>query len=203
MALANYTDLLASVAAWINRTDLTTVIPDFVTLAEAKISRDLRLRKQVVSTILTTTAGVRGVDLPSDWLEFENVSLDGSPERQLTYASVEHLDIVYPNGGQNDKPSLYTIEGGQILFGPTPDAAYNATVFYYQRFTSLSTSTNWLMTNHPNIYLYCCLMYAFQYVGNAQRTKEYLDLYSADVDALQMQDDRAQHSGSSLRVRRV
>ena len=45
MALANYADLTASVANWLNRTDLTAIIPDFVAMAESDISRDLRLRK--------------------------------------------------------------------------------------------------------------------------------------------------------------
>ncbi len=204
MALdGTYAGLLASVASWINRTDLTATIPDFVTMAEAKISRDLRLRKQIISSTLSTVAGTRGVALPSDWLQFENVSIDGNPERQLTYAPVEHLDSVYPNGNPYEKPSLYTIEGDQILFGPTPDAIYTVNIFYYQRFTALSSGANWLFTNHPNIYLYCCLMYAFQFVGNAKRTAEFLDLYEKDVLALQHQDDQAQHSGSSLRVRTV
>ena len=47
MALANYADLTASVANWLNRTDLTAIIPDFVAMAESDISRDLRLRKQI------------------------------------------------------------------------------------------------------------------------------------------------------------
>ena len=33
MALTTYTELKASVADWLNRTDLTNVIPDFISLA--------------------------------------------------------------------------------------------------------------------------------------------------------------------------
>jgi len=202
MALdGTYAGLQASIAAWINRTDLTAVIPDFITLAEAKISRDLRLRKQIVSSTLSTVAATRGVNLPSDWLQFENVSIDGNPERQLTYCTVEHLDYQYPNGDPTGKPSLFTIEGDQILFGPMPDAVYTVNIFYYQRFTALSSGANWLFTNHPNIYLNLAMSYACHYIKDAKRTAEYLDLYERDVVALQTQDDMAQHSGSSLRVR--
>jgi hypothetical protein len=202
MALdGTYAGLQASIAAWINRTDLTAVIPDFITLAEAKIGRDLRLRKQIVSSTLSTVATNRGVNLPSDWLQFENVSIDGNPERQLSYCTVEHLDYKYPNGDPYDKPSLYTIEGDQILFGPTPDAIYTVNIFYYQKFTALSSGANWLFTNHPNIYLNLAMSYACHYIKDAKRTAEYLDLYERDKDALQLQDDTAQHSGSSLRVR--
>ena len=69
MALANYTDLLASVASYLHRSDLTANIPDFVVLAEARISRDLRIRKQITTTNLTSVAGTKTLALPSDWLE--------------------------------------------------------------------------------------------------------------------------------------
>lgn len=204
MALANYADLLASVAAWLNRTDLAAVIPDFVTMAEARISRDLLLRKQVITSMLTTVGGTRGVNLPADWLAFENVSLLTTPETQLTYAPVEHLDVVYPNNGTVGKPSLFTIEGDQILFAPTPDGIYTVNILYFARFSALTTaSTNWLMTNHPSIYLYACLKQGYLYVKDQSSAAEYEGLYNNAMKALQVQDDSAQHSGSSLRVRRV
>jgi hypothetical protein len=204
MSLANYVDLQASVATWLNRTDLTAVIPDFITIAEAHHSRDLRLRKQIISTTLSTINNTRGVTLPADFLEFENVSLLASPERQLTYATVEQLDSVYPNNGQNSIPSLYTIEADQILFGPTPDGIYSISILYYARFPSLAAnSTNWLMTNHPTAYLYAALEQACIYIKDKSAASEYKALYEEIVKKLQSQDDTAQHSGSTLRVRRI
>jgi hypothetical protein len=204
MALANYTDLLASVAGWLNRTNLTAVIPDFVTMAEAKISRDMRLRKQITTSTLSTTGGVRYIALPSDWLEFENITVAGNPDRNLSYATVEQLDVRYPSSDPAGVPVLYTIEGDQLIFGPTPDATYTVTALYFARFGALATnSTNWLMTNHPSTYLYACLYYGFLYIGNKQRAQDYLALYEKATTELQEQDDRAQHSGSVLRIRIV
>ncbi len=204
MALANYADLQASVASWLNRSDLTAVIPDFILIAEARHSRDLRLRKQVTSTVLSTVVNTRGVALPTDFLELENISILASPERQLTYSTVEQLDSVYPNNGQTAQPSLYTIEGDQILFGPTPDGVYSVSVLYYARFPSLiASSTNWLMTNHPTAYLYASLMQACMYLKDKTGAAEYKELYEQVAKDLQTQDDRAQHSGSTLRVRKL
>ncbi|MDA1189408.1 MAG: hypothetical protein O2854_07010 [Chloroflexi bacterium] len=42
MALTTWTELKASLADWTNRTDLTAVIPDFITLAEAAFTKELR-----------------------------------------------------------------------------------------------------------------------------------------------------------------
>ena len=42
MALTTYAELKTSVGDWLNRSDLTTAIPDFISLAEAQIERNLR-----------------------------------------------------------------------------------------------------------------------------------------------------------------
>ena len=53
MSLTNYTDLTAGVANWLSRSDLTALIPDFITLFEAEANRRLRVRQQEATVILT------------------------------------------------------------------------------------------------------------------------------------------------------
>lgn len=204
MSLATYADLKTSVAAWLKRSDLTAIIPDFVALAEARIARDLRLRRQITSADLSLAAGVQGVDLPADWLEFENVTLNGNPSRQLTYVNIEHLDSRYPSS-YTGQPAVYTLEGNQILFGPTPDAAYTAGVFYYAKFAPFvdDTDTNWLLTNHPSIYLFACLAEAAPYLVDDQRSVLWEGKYAKDMNELQASDDMAMFSGTALRVRTI
>jgi hypothetical protein len=203
MSLATYSDLLASVASWMNRTDLTSVIPDFVTIAESKIARDMRLRAQITTSTLTTPSdGTRTTALPTDWLEFENVSIAGTPETPCQYVNVEHMDVKYPIGGNSGRPYVYSIEGPNILFGPVPDAAYTVNIMYYARFPALATnSTNWLMTNHPNIYLYACLREACFFTKKG--AEQWDALYKQEVQNLQSVDDRSTHSGTVLRVKQV
>ena len=59
MSITNYSELQTAVAAWINRTDLTALLPDFITLAESKLNRRLRTRYQetaLTSQTITTYA---------------------------------------------------------------------------------------------------------------------------------------------------
>lgn len=204
MSLTTYAGLKASVASWLKRSDLTTIIPDLVALAEARIARDLRLRRQIVSADITLTAGTQGVDLPADWLEFENVTLAANPPRQLTYVNIEHLDSKYPSTWTGT-PAVYTLEGNQILFGPTPDAAYTANVFYYGKFAALSadSDTNWLLTNHPSVYLFACLAEAAPYLMDDERSVLWEGKYAKDMNELQTADDAAMFSGTALRVRTI
>lgn len=204
MALATYADLQASIASWMNRTDLTTVIPDFVTIAESRMARDLRVRNQIVSSTLTATAGVQSVALPTDWLEFENLSVTvtGGADTNLQYLTIEQMDAKYPNGGSQSKPFVYTIEGSNLMLGPVPDVNYTIGILYYARFSSLITaSTNWLMTNYPNLYLYGCLREASLFVKDEQRAAHWDGLYMKTAADVQDIDDKASHSGSALRVK--
>jgi|SRR5882672_2028487 len=205
MALdGTYTGLLASVASWMNRTDLTTTIPDFVSIAESRIARELRLRTQLVTATLTTSTVTRAVSLPPDWLEFENVSIAGAPETACQYVNIEHMDVKYPESGYAGRPFVYTIEGANVLFGPTPDSAYTVNIMYYARFPSLiSAGANWLLTNHPNIYLYACLREGAFFTKDGASAAQWDGLFKQEVKTLQDQDDEATHSGSALRVKTI
>lgn len=203
MAIANYADLQTSIANWLKRSDLAAIIPDFVTLAEARVARDLRLRKQVVNTTLSTVAGTQGVTLPSDFLEAENLTLSNTnPPGSLSVVTPEILDRKFPEAYVTGQPRVYTVVGDEILFGPTPDAVYAVSLTYYQRFAALSaSSTNWLLTNHPNVYLFAALAEASGYLFNDERIPTWEAKYQADVRSLQQVDDAALRSGSAMRVR--
>ncbi len=57
MALSTFSDLKTAVANYLNRDDLTNVIPDFITLTENRINRELRARANVSRVNTTTTSG--------------------------------------------------------------------------------------------------------------------------------------------------
>jgi len=201
MSLASYADLQTSIANWMHRTDLTSVIPDFVTMAEARISRDLRLRKQMTLTSLTCVPDNELVTLPTDWLQFENITVAASPDRQMIYVPIEHIDSKYQSESSG-VPAVYSIEGDYLVLAPKPDSAYLLPVIYYARFASVITnSTNWLLTNHPNVYLFACLIEAAQYTMNNELIQVYTARYNEGLQTLQTQDDMSQSSGSALRVK--
>lgn len=203
MAIANYTDLQTSIASWLVRTDLTAVIPDFITLAEGRIARDLRLRRQVTSVNLSTVASTQTVALPSDFLEAENLSItSGYPPGALSVVTPEILDRTFPNNILAGQPVVYAIIGDNLAFGPTPDAVYTVKLQYYQRFEALSTAgTNWLLTNHPSLYLNACLVEGHAYLQDEAKARAYNERYAADVEMLQTTDDASLRSGSAMRVR--
>lgn len=202
MALATYTDLLASVANWINRSDLTANIPDFVTLAEARIARDVRVRAMINYLTTATVGGTEYIAVPTGFLEYENLTLGTTPQRVLTYETPEQMDVRFPLGGGQSRPMVYTIIGDRLYLGPCPDQAYDIVQTYYKKFDALSTTpTNWLLTNHPGVYLWAALCEAAPFMADDSRLPVWEGKYSADVRALQTADDKSLRSGTVMRVR--
>lgn len=75
MSFSSYSALQSVIADQLARSDLTTQIPDFITLFEAEAARKLRIRPMETTTSLTTTSGV--VSLPSDYLGWRKVTWAG------------------------------------------------------------------------------------------------------------------------------
>lgn len=199
-----YTGLQASIADWLHRSDMAVIIPDLIVLAEARIARDLRLRRQIVTSTLTTTANVQTVALPSDYLELENLSVNTSVERNLVYMNIEAMNVKYPQGGYSGTPVAYTLEAANLLFGPTPDTAYTIGILYYGRIAALSvTPTNWLLSNFPGIYLFGALAEAGDYVRDPANLQTWETKYAKAIEAVQRMDDQSMFSGSALRVRNL
>lgn len=205
MALdGTYTGLKATIADYMHRDDLTAQIVDFIALAEARIARELRLRSQVTTATLATVANTQAVALPTGWLECENVGISGSAPVNLVYANIEYLDSKYPDNYFTGKPAIYSIEGSNLLLGPTPDAVYSISLLYYKRYDALTvTPTNFLLTNHPSIYLFAALAEGCVYTQDDERVTLWEAKYKKELEDVQTKDEQGQFSGSALRVRRL
>lgn len=196
MPLANYSELQASIASHIDRTDQTANIPDFIVIAESAIAEDLRLRKQITVTTLSTVASQDYVTLPTDWLEFVYIKFNGDPlcfETGNTVRAANELtgDIRY-----------YSIEGDRLLLNPTPGAVSTLDVAYYAKISPLATTpTNFLLTSYPQIYLYKALGCAYRFLMDDQRAQYWYTLYEQEVVKAMNADKRGLHSGSPLTVR--
>jgi len=202
MALTTYSELKTSVADWLNRTDLTAVVPDFISLAEAQIERTLRTRQMIVrsqSDIDTEYSAT-----PADFLETKSIKLITTPVTALQFESIDAMEILkgttYTATG---KPRLFTIVGGQIRVLPVPDAAYRAELIYYAKLSKLSdnNTTNWLLAQAPDVYLYGALMQASPYLKDDARITVWASLYQRGLDEIQVADDRGATSGGSILMR--
>ncbi len=158
MALANYSDLTTSIASWTARSDYSaTNYSDFTALFEAWANRTLRVR-QMETTATVTMSGGAGA-LPSDYLQWRRVTWPGSSPVELQYVHPSVLRGYYPSVA-SFTPGVFSIEGSNIQTQSSDTTSL--TLEYWQKITSLASgSTNWLMTAHPDLYLYGTLVEAY------------------------------------------
>ena len=193
MALTTYTELKASLADWLNRTDLTSAIADFISLAEAQMERQLRTRQMIVRANATFAAAAEYGTVPDDFLETKSIKLDTNPVTSLSFQTIEAMDqlsnTTYLSSG---KPLYFTVVGNQFRLLPIPDGEYTAELVYYAKLTKLSSTvaTHFLLTQAPDVYLYGSLLQAAPYLQDDARISVWSSLYLAGLEQLQVADDR-------------
>ena len=204
MALTNYTTLKASIANWLNRSDLTDEIADdFIKLAEADFNSKLRVRKMVAQTSFTIDSETEA--LPTGFLQVRDIYiLNGNTKVPLTYTTPSQMDSTVGTS-TTGLPNSFTILGDTFRFSPKPDATYTAFINYYKSFDALSntTTTNYILTTHPAIYLYGSLFHAANFLGgiNPQQVQTWQQMFATAMERLELNDREDQVSGSPLQIR--
>ena len=202
MALTTYDELKASIADFLDRDDLTSVIPDFITLAEADMNRIVRHWRQEARTSQTIDAQYE--DLPTDFLEVVRYYVTSSDTNSLELISQgEMLERRERNLNTSGKPQYYAITAGQAEFYPTPDGTYTAELYYMQRITALSISntSNWVLQYYPDAYLYGSLVHSAPYLADDARSQVWAALYQNAINAINMESEKAKFGGSGRRMK--
>jgi len=202
MAIGTFAQLKTAAANWLDRSDLTDRIPEFIALAEARFNRELRTRDmETVSTAISTVAGTREYSLPTGFVQMKEFHLSTDPLTPLAYITPEMMTRLWAGSAQA-KPQVFTIIADNVRLGPAPDAVYTTSMLYYKTFTALSDSatTNEMLTNNPDVYLYGTLLEAEPFIMNDQRIQVWLGAFDRAVASIQNQDNKDRHSGSNLRV---
>ena len=193
MAITTYSELKTSIANWLNRDDLTSVIPDFISLAEARIARDLRHWKQ--EKRVTTDIDERYENLPNDLIEIRQVQhTAGGVISSISSIEMENRRAASDAGG---KSKYMRLTADQIEFYPTPDTTYNISMLYYGRIPALTDlePDNWLLRDAPDIYLYGALVQSAPYLVDDARTQLWAGLYQSSMDALNIENEKARVAG--------
>ena len=204
MAIATYADLQTSIENFLARTDLTAQIPDFIQLAEARMSRELETRSQEKRATASTVAGNEYIALPTDLREVREVKLNTSPLTVLAYKSPTGIDEDHPTAGQS-KPLSYTIIGDEIRLRPVPDAVYTVEIIYVGEITPLSATntTNTILSRHSDAYLSGALVEAYTYLMDESRAQLYDQKFSRAIAEIQKDSERAHYGTGSLQIQSI
>jgi len=202
MGLQTYNELKQKIEDTLNRSDIDSHIPDFIRMAEKAFNRDIRhwrMEKRANATLNTQYSS-----LPDDFLE--PIRLQITSGNTSTLEMVGTFEISKLRMGANDTsgtPTNFTLIDGSIEVFPTPDTSYDLQILYYQTIANLvnSTDTNWILTNHPDAYLYGSLIHSAPFLMEDERTAVWAALYKAAVAAINTESVRSKTSGSGGRIK--
>ncbi|CEJ12084.1 hypothetical protein BN1110_02380 [bacterium YEK0313] len=192
-ALADYSELVIAVGEYLDRADLVDVMPRFVAMAEAKLSRRLRDRRMLATTMLSPDA--HGVcALPADFMEVEQV-LAGTPPRAIEAAAGRYAARFAASG----PAQVYTIAGSSLRLAPAAETPVALT--YFGRLPALEAAqTNWLLEACPDIYLYAVVHEAAIYLSAAPVAEAAAGLLRDALDAAAQDNARARWSNAGFRT---
>ena len=211
MAIDSLVTLKSGIADFLNRDDLTDVIPTFIDMAEGQINRDVRHWKME-----TTSQQAVNDDfalLPTDWLETKNVQYypdinDITKFHPLEYLSQNALDERKMNSENKiGEPQYYTFSAnagaGQFILFPQPKARTDDKIVlsYLQKLNI--QSNNWLLTDYPDVYLYGSLIHAAIYLKDDERLALFSQMYGAAVQRVNASSADAEYKHDRLRTRKL
>jgi len=204
MAIATYTDLQSAVGDWLNRADLSSVIPTFITLAEAKFNRELRTRDMLLRSEAITTNEF--VAVPSDFLENYSLELNMTnigPQQSLAFIGPLEAKVLKANK-ITGLARYYTMIDGAFEILPAPATNADIILTYYQKIPSLSStvSTNWLITKSPDLYLYSSLLEAAPYLKDDERLQVWAAARQQVMDAMAAESERAMRPTTQMVARK-
>ena len=202
MSFATYSDLKTSIAGYLARSDLTSQIPDFITFAENRLRRELRIRQMLKSVTTATVSGDSTVELPADFIEIRDFVVLTNPIQPLSYSSPSTLSND-PRASEVGVPKSYTILANEFLLSPPPDGIYTLRMLYFAApaYLSSTNASNVFLNVAPDALLYASLIEAEPYLYNDARINTWGTMYDRAIASLAKSDEQGQYSGVPLAMK--
>lgn len=195
----NFGELKSNAADFMDRGDISAGVLLCITLAEADIRRDIRMRENEATTTLTLTT--RTVAVPSGFLAVKRLVMNSTVDAALDYLPPDRLysSNVYHDSGT---PKAYTIEGTNFIFAPEPSGSPEALLHYYKAFDVFAADAdeNALSINYPGAYLFGTLKHAGLYLRDKEQVVTYATAYNEEVAKINAE---ARRGRQGMRLRRT
>lgn len=180
-----YSELQANVATYLHRTDLTAVIPTFIQLAESALFREVSPPE--TETVVTGSTVSGYAVLPVDFGTLQKLTITANG----TTRALEYLALANVGNEVQESPGYYTFEAGKLrIYGTSTGQAY--TLHYLPNMGALSdtNTTNWLLANAPDLYLYASCLEGAKYIRDDVEGVKLQTLVTAATDSVRRLAER-------------
>lgn len=199
MAITTANELRTAVANWVNNTTLTTDRQnECIALAEAWFNRELRT-KGMEATMTSTALTSGAASLPTGFRAWKELRFDGDTDYTLQPKSLEWIRS--RDDTDTGNAQYFAVTSTQVVCWPTTGPIKGT---YYKELTSLTgltTTANWLLTAHPDLYLAAVLTEAWLFLMDEEKAALWRQRAKATLDDLVRTDDSDSFDGGILAVR--
>lgn len=198
MAIGTYEQLKTAVSnhmALSGGVDYTDRIPEWIDLAEAKINRRLRVfRQEKWQTISYTGTSSRLLPLPTGFVEPLSVAAKLSTDDDLKYEEVRFVareQMVSYYTTVQGQPRHYSVRRGDLEFDRYGGSnTYTVRIHFIGQWDIATDATNWLLTNHPDVYLYGALCEGVLFNHNDKRAPMWQAKFDNAITEINLVDER-------------
>lgn len=207
MALSNYTELQAAV-----RTEMGEVstgglsadaLTDAIARAEAKINRRTRLREAeriATATYQTSSKAIedRRVALPTGYVEFLDLRWKKASQADTAYTDAIYVAPERIHEYYDRTDALWYTLRSQIEFNRhTNGEQYELMMHYFKKWDIATDSTNWLLTNYPDSYLYGSCMEVAIHMRDQSTINAYKALFDEALAELNELSERGRDDSTA------
>lgn len=193
-AVMTYDSLVENIRTYLERTDQATLdkIPLFIMLAEQVIASQIKFLGNMTVQTSAMVQGQNIIDKPARWHKTVSMNVTVAGKRYpVLLRRYEYLREYWPDPAAEDVPKFYCdYDYTHWMVAPTPDAAYNFEVLYYERIQPLESAnqTNWFTIYAPQALLYGSLLQAMPFLKNDERIPMWQQQYDAIMQTLMAED---------------
>ena len=199
-AFTSYDNLKTNIADYLARSDLTDKIPMFVSLAEKRLNRDLRLRQMLQQSTYNLTSGYT-VPTPADFLEMKDIHIDADPVVNLNFKTVSQFYRL-GNSSTTGQPINYTLVSDNFVLAPRPvsGATINMTYYKIPKVLSDTNPSNEYLEVCPDLLLYASLVESAPFLMNDERLQTWEALYTRGLTSITKSDEQSEFPAQPLAV---
>ena len=200
-AFTSYANLQTNIADYLARSDLTEKIPMFISLAEKRLNRDLRLRQTLQQSTYTMDSGFQ-IPTPADFLEMQDLHLDGNPLITLTFQTVSQFYRRSGGTSGQGQPVNYTLVADNFVLAPQPTGATTANMTYYKipKVLSDTNPSNEYLEVCPDLLLYASLAESAPFLMDDPRLATWDGLYQTGLASITKSDEQSTFPAQPLSI---
>lgn len=197
MSITSYATLQTSIGNWLNRPDLTSVIPEFIGAAEEFFKNDVRLKKLVTDDF---TISSDALAVPANFDVLESWYYDGPTYfGPIEIVGADDLGTLKGRYGSSGVPRYAAIQDGKFRFAPAPDGSYSTKIAYWRSLGTVADGTSWLFDEAPYLYLFKSLEAAAPFLKDDNRVPVWAREVETRIEQIRRKTGEEQFSGTLRR----